>query len=110
MQHFGKNGFLFALCGFALLSAGDTVIKSMAGEWPGTAVAALRFCFGAVGLGVILWMKEGKAGFKIPIGRVVTVFLFGDLPNAVGRGCGDTVYRSDDDRIDFCGFFGRTYN
>jgi drug/metabolite transporter (DMT)-like permease len=67
MQHFGKNGFLFALCGFALLSAGDTVIKSMAGEWPGTAVAALRFCFGAVGLGVILWMKEGKAGFKIPL-------------------------------------------
>lgn len=67
MQHFGRNGFLFALSGFGLLSIGDAVIKSMAGEWPGTAVAALRFCIGAIGLAVILWMREGSAGFKLPL-------------------------------------------
>ncbi len=67
MQHYGRNGFLFALSGFGLLSIGDAVIKSMAGEWPGTAVAALRFCIGAIGLAVILWMREGSAGFKFPL-------------------------------------------
>jgi drug/metabolite transporter (DMT)-like permease len=77
MQHYGRNGFLFALCGFALLSMGDAVIKSMAGEWPGTAVAALRFCIGAIGLGVILWMKEGKAGFKIPLPKFQLLRGFG---------------------------------
>jgi drug/metabolite transporter (DMT)-like permease len=61
-----KNGLLYALAGFALLSCGDAVIKSMAGEWPGTAVAALRYCLGAIGLGALLWTQEGRAGFIIP--------------------------------------------
>ncbi len=61
---------MFALCGFGLLSLGDAVIKSMAGEWPGTAVAALRFCLGAAGLGVILWVKEGRSGFSVPLPRI----------------------------------------
>jgi drug/metabolite transporter (DMT)-like permease len=59
------NGLVFALCGFALLTAGDSVIKSMAGEWPGTAVAALRFTIGAVALGGILRLSEGRKGFSI---------------------------------------------
>lgn len=67
MQHFARNGFLFALSGFGLLSAGDAVIKSMAGEWPGPAVAALRFCIGAIGLALILWIREGREGFKLPL-------------------------------------------
>ncbi len=61
-----KNGLLYALAGFALLSCGDGVIKSMAGQWPGTAVAALRYFFGAIGLGVLLWTQKGRAGFNIP--------------------------------------------
>jgi drug/metabolite transporter (DMT)-like permease len=61
-----RSGLLFALCGFALLSCGDAVIKSIAGVWPGTAVAALRYTIGAIGLGTILLVKEGRAGFMLP--------------------------------------------
>ena len=32
-----------ALAGFALLTCGDAIIKSMAGMWPAPAIAALRF-------------------------------------------------------------------
>jgi drug/metabolite transporter (DMT)-like permease len=59
------NGLAFAFCGFALLTVGDSIIKSMAGDWPGTAVAALRFSIGAVALAIILWAKEGRSGFDI---------------------------------------------
>ncbi len=60
---------LLALAGFASLSVGDGIIKSMAGEWPGTAVAALRYTLGAIGLGTILFLKEGRAGFRMPLAR-----------------------------------------
>lgn len=60
----------FALGGFALLSCGDGVIKSLGGEWPGTAVAALRFALGALGLGLILLLTEGPKGFRLPRPRV----------------------------------------
>jgi drug/metabolite transporter (DMT)-like permease len=62
-----RNGLLLALAGFALLSAGDAIVKSIAGQWPGTAVAALRYVFGAIGLGIALWMREGRAGFRVPM-------------------------------------------
>lgn len=69
VRHDGETGagagLAFALAGFALLSVGDAVIKSMAGAWPGTAVAALRFTIGAAGLAVLLWVREGPAGFAI---------------------------------------------
>lgn len=61
-----RAAWLFGLAGFGLLSLGDSVIKSMAGEWPGTAVAALRFGLGAAGLGLILWWREGRSGFRVP--------------------------------------------
>ena len=61
-----RSGLLFALCGFALLSCGDAVIKSIAGAWPGTAVAALRYTVGAAGLGLFLLIKEGRTGFALP--------------------------------------------
>ena len=57
---------LFALAGYGLLSMGDAVVKSMAGQWAPTAIAALRYLFGAVGLGVILRVKEGAQAFSIP--------------------------------------------
>lgn len=61
-----RAAWLFGLAGFALLSLGDSVIKSIAGEWPGTAVAALRFTLGAAGLGILLYWREGRAAFATP--------------------------------------------
>lgn len=61
-----RAAWLFGLGGFALLAAGDSVIKSMAGQWPGTAVATLRFALGAAGLGALLWWREGLGGFRAP--------------------------------------------
>ena len=65
-----RSGLLYALCGFALLSIGDAVIKSIAGAWPGTAVAALRYAIGAIGLGTLLFLKEGRQGFAMPMPKV----------------------------------------
>jgi drug/metabolite transporter (DMT)-like permease len=64
-QSSARRGLILALAGFALLSCGDAVIKTIAGQWPGTAVAALRYCIGAIGLGVILALREGRAGFRV---------------------------------------------
>lgn len=55
---------LLALCGFALLSCGDAVIKTMAGEWSPLAVGALRFTLGAIGLSALLALNEGPRGFR----------------------------------------------
>jgi len=55
-----------ALAGFAILSVGDAVVKSMAGEWPGSAVAALRYAFGALGLAAAVAIRHGRAGFVLP--------------------------------------------
>ncbi len=51
------------MLGFAMLSVGDAVIKSMAGEWPAHAVAALRFCMGALSLSLLLLWSEGPRAF-----------------------------------------------
>lgn len=55
---------LIALIGFGTLSVGDGIMKSMAGEWPGTAITTLRFAFGALVLGGLLAWREGRAGFR----------------------------------------------
>jgi drug/metabolite transporter (DMT)-like permease len=60
-----RDGLLFALGGFALLSSGDALVKSMAGQWPGPAIAALRYVIGTLGLGTILLVREGWAGFRM---------------------------------------------
>lgn len=60
-----RSGLVFALAGFALLSVGDAVVKSMAGLWPGLAIAALRYVAGVIGLGVVLALREGRAGFRM---------------------------------------------
>jgi hypothetical protein len=60
-----RDALLFALGGFALLSTGDSLVKSMAGQWPGPAIAALRYVIGTLGLGAILFWREGWAGFQM---------------------------------------------
>lgn len=59
MQHDSRVGLLYALAGFAVLSVGDGVIKTMAGQWSPVAIAALRFSLAAVGLGAMLLAREG---------------------------------------------------
>lgn len=59
-----RSGLALAGCGFALLSVGDGIMKSMAGEWPGTAITTLRFAFGALLLGGLVAWREGRAGFR----------------------------------------------
>ncbi len=61
-----RVGLLIGLAGFAALSVGDGVVKSMSHAWPGTAVAALRYTIGAVGLGIILLITQGKSAFYLP--------------------------------------------
>ncbi|WP_298192001.1 DMT family transporter [Novosphingobium sp.] len=65
MRNRTRDGLLLALGGFALLSTGDTLVKSMAGLWPGPAIAALRYIIGTIGLGAILLLREGWAGFRM---------------------------------------------
>lgn len=60
-----SNGFLIAVAGFALLSCGDAVIKSMAGQWPVPAIAALRFALAVPLLAAVIWTQEGSKGFAI---------------------------------------------
>ncbi len=61
-----RQGVLIALAGFAMLSVGDAVVKSMAGAWPAFAVAALRFAIGAIGLSLLLLRSEGPSAF-VPV-------------------------------------------
>lgn len=61
----GNNGFLIAVAGFALLSCGDAVIKSMAGSWPVPAVAALRFVLAVPLLTALVAVKDGAAAFSV---------------------------------------------
>lgn len=67
MQQNDRHGLIWALCGFALLSCGDAVVKTMTGLWAPTAMAALRYVLGALGLGALLMMREGRAGFVMPL-------------------------------------------
>jgi drug/metabolite transporter (DMT)-like permease len=75
-----RPGLLIALGGFVSLSCGDAIVKSMAGAWPGSAVSALRYSFGALGLIVYVAARHGRAGFVLPrpwlqIGRGAAVSL-----------------------------------
>lgn len=61
-----RKALLLALAGFVLLSIGDTVVKTMAQQWPGSAIAALRYAIGAAGLCAIVAYRSGRAGFVCP--------------------------------------------
>ncbi len=74
------RALIVALGGFSLLSVGDAVVKSIAGEWPAPAVSALRYNFGALGLGIAVALRHGRAGFVFPrpalqLGRGAAVAL-----------------------------------
>ena len=69
MRQSDRTGLLFALAGFATLSLGDAVIKTMAGLWSPVAIAALRFSMAAVGLAALLRWREGRAGFRLAAPR-----------------------------------------
>jgi drug/metabolite transporter (DMT)-like permease len=78
-QNVGK-ALLIALGGFSIMSVGDAIVKSMAGEWPAPAVSALRYNFGAIGLAVAVALRYGRAGFVFPrpwlqVGRGAAVSL-----------------------------------
>src|SRR4051812_27685843 len=62
-----RTALTLALCGFAILSIGDALVKTMAGQWPGTAVAALRYTAGAVGLSIVVAATQGRKGFRMPL-------------------------------------------
>lgn len=70
MRHQERSGLLYALAGFSLLSCGDAVVKSMAGQWAPTAIAALRYVLGAVGLGALLAVRQGRAAFAMPVPHI----------------------------------------
>ncbi len=70
-----RSGLAIAAAGFAILSVGDAVVKSMADAWPPYAVAVLRFGIGALVLSVLLWRSEGPSAF-VPQ----------NLPLQIGRG------------------------
>jgi drug/metabolite transporter (DMT)-like permease len=42
------------------------LVKSIAGEWPAPAVAALRYSLGAAGLGLAVALRYGRRGFVLP--------------------------------------------
>ena len=58
-----RSGVAYAVTGFAVLSCGDAVVKSMADEWPAYAVAAMRFSIGALVLSLLLLKQEGRGAF-----------------------------------------------
>ncbi len=60
-----RAGLQFALAGFACLSLGDAVIKTMAGQWSPVAIAALRFSLAAAGLGMMLRWSEGPGAWRM---------------------------------------------
>ena len=61
-----RAALLLALSGFATLSIGDALVKTMAGQWPGTAVAMLRYSSAALGLALLVLILEGRKAFRVP--------------------------------------------
>jgi drug/metabolite transporter (DMT)-like permease len=66
VRHAPRRALVIALAGFTILAVGDAVVKSMSGLWPGSAMAALRYLFGAVGLALLVALRFGGAGFVFP--------------------------------------------
>lgn len=64
MRNNETAGLVHALAGFCLLSAGDALIKSTGGIWPGTAISLTRYAIGAAGLCVILLLREGPGALR----------------------------------------------
>ena len=61
-----RAALLLAIAGFATHSVGDAVVKTMAGQWPGTAVAMLRYTAAAAALALLVGLREGRGAFRMP--------------------------------------------
>ena len=61
------RALLYALAGFALLAFGDAVVKTATNAWPASAIAALRYSIGTIGLAVLVAATHGRAGFVAPL-------------------------------------------
>jgi drug/metabolite transporter (DMT)-like permease len=70
MQQSDRAGLLYALAGFCTLSIGDAIVKSMAGEWPAPAMAAVRYVVGTALLVVVLARREGWRAAALPRDKV----------------------------------------
>jgi drug/metabolite transporter (DMT)-like permease len=70
MQQSDRAGLLYALAGFCTLSIGDAIVKSMAGEWPAPAMAAVRYIVGTFVLAVVLVRQEGWRAAALPKDKV----------------------------------------
>lgn len=66
VRHAPRRALLIALAGFTVLAMGDVIAKSMADDWPGSAIAALRYSFGAIGLAILVALRFGRSGFVMP--------------------------------------------
>lgn len=77
MHRSESSGVLFALTGFTCLSIGDAVVKTMAGMWPPTAIAATRYVIGAIGLSALLFVRHGPAAFRPPAPALQAMRGFG---------------------------------
>jgi drug/metabolite transporter (DMT)-like permease len=67
VAHAPRQALLVALAGFTILAVGDVVAKSMADDWPGSAIASLRYTFGAIGLALLVALRYGRSGFVLPL-------------------------------------------
>ncbi len=73
MRQTERSGLLLALAGFSLLSFGDAVVKSMAGQWSPVAIAAMRYLLGAIGLVALLAARQGRTAFAMPVPNIQLV-------------------------------------
>ncbi|ANU07525.1 Riboflavin transporter [Paraurantiacibacter namhicola] len=87
---------LYVLAGVTVLTVGDAIFKSMAGEWGAAGVAALRYTMGAVGLSAILLARGGRSellhwprprlqwmrGFGVALATVAIINAFFLMPLA----------------------------
>ena len=75
MRRAETTGLLYALAGFALLSCGDAVVKTMSGQWAPTAIAMTRYVLGAVGLlqtvPSLAMLSKGLASGSLRNGKVL---------------------------------------
>ncbi|MFM5930437.1 MAG: DMT family transporter [Novosphingobium sp.] len=83
-HHPERAGLIWALAGFVCLSLGDAVIKTIAGAWAPTAIAATRYALGALGLGLLLAFREGRQAFVMPSPALQALRGFGVAMATVG--------------------------
>lgn len=82
--HSPLPSMLLALSAFASFAIGDATVRSMAGVWPGTAVALLRYGAASIGLLIFVLWRHGRAGFAmasplLQIGRGATMAFGGTM-------------------------------